>query len=116
MGKQEKQVSWAEAAQNIVIKAMSNGWLAVLLIPAFFVLIFWLVPDKDKKELLENIIEKHFVAWGGWVTSGCTIIGWLFHVKWVRLKYDNELTRQAEQKTELQKKLTSNGEIKSSKR
>lgn len=109
-------MSWAEAAQNVVIKAMSNGWLPVLLIPAFFIVIFWLVPDSDKKQLLENIIEKHFVAWGGWFTSVLVLVGWHLHVKWVRLKYENEIERQAEQKTELQKKLALNGEIKSSKR
>lgn len=116
MAKQEKQLSWAEAAQNVLIKAMSNGWLAVLLIPAFFVLIFWLVPDKDKKELLENIIEKHIVAWGGWLVSAIAVLGWLFHIRWISLKYENELTRQSEQKTELQKKLAASGAIKTSKK
>lgn len=116
MSKQDRQVSWAEAVQNIVFKAMANGWLGILILPGFFLGVFWLVPDKDKRVLVENILKLHLTVVGGWALAVGAGIGWRFHVKWLSSKYDDELDRQSKQKTDLQKQLTKPGDIKTSKK
>jgi len=114
--KQESPVSWPEAFQNTVIVSMANGWLIILVIPIFFLLLFWLVPDTDKRVMLENVATSSVFVWGGWVTNVILISGWFFHVRWQVRKYEEEISRLSAERTELQKSQIPKGRATSSKK
>ncbi|WP_146582072.1 hypothetical protein [Neorhodopirellula pilleata] len=111
------KVTWAEAFRDITIRSIDRGQLPILAGFFLIIIIAWRLPEATLEQLASSLVGR-FVETNalGWVFAVLLGGGWVVHAATMRRVHHNEMKRLAQERTQLQKKLSSQKNIHSSKR
>ena len=107
-------VTWAQATRDIVLAAMNNGQLLPLGLTAVVLLLIWRMPSEQAGALAREVLNGLRHAAGvAYVALIGVSVGWVSHVRWMRLAFRAEYERIGREKSELQR-LVTGADLKSS--
>jgi len=100
------EVTWAQAARDVLIASMNRGQLPILGIIGIVFLVVWKMPNEEASRLAFDLVEKlsNLEMWA-YILLVITLVGWYLHARLMRKEFSNEYRRIGREKSELQRKL-----------
>lgn len=109
------KVTWAEAARDVLTISMNRGQFPLAILAILFGLFLWKLPDEKvyelAKELLAGLLSGYLIGYGLFALS---VLAWFVHSKSQRRSLARELARVSAERSDLQKKLLGNKNVRSS--
>lgn len=103
----QSQIGMWQALQNVTIHALDRGQLLQVGLLAIIGILVFKLDAKDAAGVLNELFQMfRNLATLGWVIGVLTLVGWYSHVKWIRNATKKEFTRLADERNELQQRLT----------
>lgn len=106
-GKQQVQVTWAQAWRDVMLRAMSSGQLVPITISIVLMIFAWRLPQDELSRLAFSIVDgfkEHSLA--GWAISVVLVLLWSWHARVMRRCFSSEAQRIGNEKTKYQQKQT----------
>ena len=101
------QIGMWQAIQNVTLHALDRGQFLQVGILAITALLVYKLEGKDAASVLKELFRIFQSGWlFGWIVGGIALVGWYIHVKWMRNATQKEFTRLADERNELQQRLT----------
>lgn len=99
----KRKPTWAEVANNVLMKLISTGQLPLVLLLALLAFLVYRTPVEGIAQIwaaLEQLLDRRSGL--GYALSLAGYAGWVFHSKHQRRKFEKELERVSEERNQAQ--------------